>query len=191
MTITFSIMVLHLVVLLHTNATQSWKKKKNKNYTPIKLLLEHEHHTMCECVWFKFTLSRIPINHLLSFSLCLFVCLCECVNAYACHFCVCVFVSVHSKSALHFYCCLYYATIRFKVPVLRLFFFFFILLLLFKRLQFFICVCVCAFYFLFAFGMRLHFVSCTKFIQSGIVCLFRFVDFLLTRKENFTVTVWM
>lgn len=32
--------------------------------------------------------------------------------------------------------------------------------------------------------MRLHSVSCTKFIQSGRVCLFRFVDFLLTRDKK-------
>lgn len=85
-TITFSIMVLHLVVLLHTNATQSWKKKKNKNYTPIKLLLEHEHHTMCECVsvWvFVIQVYSLTYSYQsLALFLSLFVCLFACMNAW-------------------------------------------------------------------------------------------------------------
>lgn len=86
-----------------------------------------------------------------------------------------------SKSTLVF-CSRIRITLAFQATWIRM--------LLCVLLSFHLCVCTfssCS----PVVGMRLHFVSYTKFIQSEIVCLFRLVDFFLTRKENFTVTVWM
>lgn len=101
------------------------------------------------------------------------------VRVCASHFCA---------SALHFYCCLHDATTNVSKWAGSTL----VLLLFFKQLQH---ICICgslSFVFLYILPSRLCCLGCAcilcrahKFIQSGIVCWFCFVDFSTNKNREF------